>query len=261
MHIEPNLALFVLAHPDDEFFCTAFLSDEILAGSEVHCAYLTDGAYGGQSAQRRIDETLSVLARYGVNSTRVHFIGAERGVADGALAQQMSAAWQALRSAVPRAPTRIYTTAWEGGHQDHDACHAVALRMAKECGCSDVRQFALYNGYGTRHLFRVMTPMPGNGPSELRYVSLREIARMLMNAFAYPSQWKTWLGLFPFAAWHLLRMRSIGWQRTSDVRIAERPHAGPLLYERRGRARYEDTHAFISAFLPLPDTNARARSD
>jgi N-acetylglucosamine malate deacetylase 1 len=250
MLTDTSLTLIILAHPDDEFFCSEFVVDEVAEGRAVHCVFLTDGAFNGQSARRRMDETLRGLRRLGVPESHVHFIGVQCGIPDGSLHLNLHGALAALRQAQPAVPGRIYVTAWEGGHQDHDACYVLAMCLASETGCQDVRQFALYN---SRQLpgpwFRVMTPLPENGPVTERHVGLSGAFRYLARAGGYPSQWKTWLGLLPFAAWRLVRHRAIAWQSASAMRLAERPHAGTLLYEKRGFVRYEDVRAHIDAFL------------
>lgn len=252
MPIDPACSLFLFAHPDDEFFCAGFLADEVRRGHAVHCVYLTDGAWGGQSVQRRIDESMRVLGRYGVDAARVHFIGASLGIPDGGLQEHMQRAYAALRDLFAAAPARIHTTAWEGGHQDHDVCHAIALRLAAEVDGDGaaVYQFPLYHAQGLAGpWFRVMSPLAGNGPVEARRLSLAELVGSLLNAFRYPSQWKTWLGLLPFAAWRLIGGRRMVRQPARVGRLAERPHAGPLLYEKRCYGRFEDVQRHILDFM------------
>src|SRR6185503_17138294 len=56
----------------------------------------------------------------------------------------------------------VYTLAWEGGHQDHDAAHLVALAFAQRRGIP-CHEMPLYNGYRSPgSLFRVMHPF-GDG--------------------------------------------------------------------------------------------------
>jgi hypothetical protein len=50
---------------------------------------------------------------------------------------------------------------------------------------------------------------------------------------SYPSQRTTWIGLFPFVALHVLLRGVEQLQPVAPARLAERPHAGALYYEKR----------------------------
>lgn len=251
MPIERSVVWFLFAHPDDEFFCSAFLAEEMHAGAEIHCAYLTDGGYGGQSVHRRMNESLRVLNHYGIAVENVHFVGVENNIPDGFLPQHLEKALRELDGALVSRPTRIYTPAWEGGHQDHDVCHAIALHIATKRSCSNVYQFALYNGYDTRApWFRVMSPLRENGPVEVLSLSPSDVLQCLANGFAYPSQWRTWAALLPFAAARMVKERRIVRQRASLARLSERPHSGALLYERRGIATFDHVQGAVRKLFP-----------
>ena len=75
--------------------------------------------------------------------------------------------WPSISSSAPfGTPDEVYLPAWEGGHQDHDAGHLLGLSLAAP-GLR-LRQFPLYQGAGLPGpFFRVMAPLPGNGPSNL----------------------------------------------------------------------------------------------
>jgi LmbE family N-acetylglucosaminyl deacetylase len=250
MLTDAGATLFLVAHPDDEFFCSPFLSDELAAGREVIVAYLTDGAWGGQSIQCRIKESLGILTRLGVSERHVHFLGSELSIPDGGLVDHMRIAYEAVRQRLVGPGTRIYTTAWEGGHQDHDACHAIAVRLGLQDGNGEVYQFPLYNAMDmTGPLFKVMSPLKQNGSIDSRALTWRERFAFLRNAFGYPSQWKTWLGLLPFAASRVLAEGKVVRQPAHVDRLAARPHEGPLLYEKRGKAQFEAVSRRIEAFL------------
>jgi len=63
--VQPS-ALFLFAHQDDEFGVFQKIMDEQRQGRHVYCAYLTDGAFAGQSSLRRNRESLTVLTKLGV---------------------------------------------------------------------------------------------------------------------------------------------------------------------------------------------------
>lgn len=234
-------SLFIFAHPDDEFFCLPFIKRDCSKGEKVLCVYLTDGAYGGQSPLRRMHESLAVLGRYGVQSTNVHFEGVQAAIPDGQLHLHAHRAYGRLLQIVKHEfLTNVYVPAWEGGHQDHDTCHVIGVALAEMIKASRPMQFALYNGCSRILPFRVMHPLTQNGPFSTLRVTWLEALQYLKSVCAYPSQWRTWLGLFPFTAWTVLRRRSYVMQSTSVVRLRQRPHEGRLLYEKRGQIEFSE---------------------
>jgi hypothetical protein len=95
----------------------------------------------------------------------------------------------------------------------------------------------------------VLAPLAANGDvTVLRYGMGKRLAYTL-HCLRYASQWRTWIGLFPFVALHhLLRGRQSS-QALDPARLATPPHAGPPLYERRGFYREADLRARTAAFL------------
>jgi hypothetical protein len=177
------------------------------------------------------------------------------GVADGNLINQLAIIddWLGgfLNALLPLA--RIYIPAWEGGHPDHDGLHALGVKAASQARLMNVvRQYPLYNAKGcSAPWFKVLCPLEENGSIETLRISwgnrLRDFCRMGM----YPSQWKTWIGLSPFVAWHLFLR---GTQSTQPVRIDRlvvRPHPGSLYYERRGFSTWDHVRRNIDACLKM----------
>jgi len=235
--------LFVFAHPDDEFACLEQIRRSVAQGHAITCVYLTDGAYGGQAVEPRIEESRRALARQGVAADSLHFLGAAAGIPDGELPSRMRTAYELLCELVSglERVTACFVTAWEGGHQDHDASHAIVMAMRRN-GRLDapVQQFSLYNGEGLPGpLFHVMHPLPSNGPTTWLPVSLPHRLLDLRTCMGYPSQWRTWLGLLPFVAFKLLFQGSYALQATSEEALERRPHAGKLLFERRSATTWE----------------------
>ena len=240
MHIEPQIeahGLFVFAHPDDEFGCFESIRLEIESGRRVVCLYLTDGGYGGQPVARRKEESIRVLSLLGVDSGDIHFPGIDLGVRDGFLHENMARVADELTSTIRRMGVieKVYIPAWEGGHQDHDSAHVIALVVCSRLNLSDqVRQFSLYQGAGLRGpLFHVMKPLPVNGECIIQRLPIARRFRYLKLCLCYPSQWKTWLGLYPFVFCRLLFGRGYSIQCADLHRVRQRPHPGALLYERR----------------------------
>ncbi|MCB9885824.1 MAG: PIG-L family deacetylase [Planctomycetes bacterium] len=242
-------ALFLFAHQDDEFGVFAEIERRAREG-EVTCAYFTDGAAAGDPA-RRDAESLAVLRRLGVAAERVHFFGVKHGIADGRLCESLptvAARVAALLDELP-ADARVFVSAWEGGHQDHDGLHAVTATLLHERGrIAQLRQFPLYNAARcVGPFFRVLSPLAENGPVEGLRLSWGERLRQLRHCWRYPSQWRTWLGLFPFVLLHMLLRGRQSLQAVDPARLAQRPHAGRLFYERRGLSSWQRMQEQLAA--------------
>ncbi|MEM8660473.1 MAG: PIG-L family deacetylase, partial [Pseudomonadota bacterium] len=143
--------LFLLPHQDDEYGVFPILERLAAKQEKVAVAYLTTGTLDGSHCPRRNDESLGVLKNLGVDSAEVIFIGESEGIPDSQLWRHADRAAAALLATFKRVNqvSRIYTPAWEGGHQDHDAAYIIACYLAQEYRCLErSRQFPLYNGRG-----------------------------------------------------------------------------------------------------------------
>lgn len=237
MNLSQSAALFLFAHQDDEFGVFQKIIDEHRSGRRIFCAYLTTGVSAGQSSVRRNSESLAVLTQLGVQAIDVIFAGQALSIPDGGLPDHLQVAgdWIENRLANCQPLAAIYLPAWEGGHHDHDALHAIGAMGASKAGLlAIVRQFSLYHGCGSRGLlFRVLLPLSANGAFQVSRVSWSDRFRFLRYCLSYPSQTGSWLGLFPFVLLHFVFQGTQSVQPVSLLRIRQRPHNGPLYYERR----------------------------
>jgi hypothetical protein len=203
----------------------------------VACAYLTDGQARRARTAERNAESRRVLARLGVAAHDIAFPGQALGIADGCLPLRLSSAHAWLGEWLERhaAPAGLHIPAWEGGHQDHDALHAVALEQAAARGLlASTWQYPLYHGAGwPGALPRVLAPLPANGAPRVRLIPWRDRWRNLRCCLAYPSQRSTWALLFGPVMWHYLVQGTESLQPVCLARTHQRPHAGALYYERR----------------------------
>jgi hypothetical protein len=247
--------VFLFAHQDDEFGVFHALERSVAAGRQPFCLYLTNGDFGGQDVAVRNRESQAVLASLGVRAEDCLFVGQEEGISDGALSGSLGKAYRSVarRLANVRIDT-LYLLAYEGGHQDHDATHVIGCRLAGRLQPRRMRQFPLYHGKGLPGpLFRVLAPIRENGNMFSENISWRRRFAYIAACLHYRSQWKTWLGLFPFVALKLIFSGRQHLQGVDARRCRARPHAGALLYERRGFMHYEDFHAQVEDFLSSPD--------
>lgn len=247
------IALFLFAHQDDEFGVFAQLEWERLAGRRVCCVYATDGA-ATTDPDRRDAESRAVLRQLGVAADDILFIGRQLGIGDGRLHLQVDvlASWLDAFLDAHAAIEAIFVPAWEGGHPDHDLLHAVAVKLLEARDrLQMVRQYPLYHGRGyPGPLFRVLSPLPENGPVERRTIGWRGRLRYLRLCLAYPSQWRTWVGIFPLVCLRYLCGGAQQLQRVDSARLAELPHPGRLYYERRAFLDWPTLYAALNHKQP-----------
>ncbi|HWJ94891.1 MAG TPA: PIG-L family deacetylase, partial [Telluria sp.] len=244
MPTDARAALFLFAHQDDEFGVFQRILDCRRAGLHVACAYLTDGATASASSAARNAESRAVLAQLGVHD--ISFAGDELGIGDARLPLHLpqAAAWIGQWLARFGAIDSLHVTAWEGGHHDHDALHALAVHAAERHGLlARTFQYSLYQAKGLPGpLFRVLAPLPENDPATLTPIGWGARLRFLRYCLSYPSQRATWIGLFPFVLSHYLLRGTQALQPVNATRVRERPHQGPLYYEKRKFFTWEQMH-------------------
>ena len=146
----------------------------------------------------------------------------------------------------------LYMHAWEGGHQDHDAVHLIGVTYATKAGLIDVsRQFAAYRAASNPLGLTIFAPLAEYGAVSAEPIPLAARLHYLRLNFSYPSQWKTWIALFPLIVFSYWTKPNQEVQRVSLLRLLHRPHGGPLLYERRNRMTYEQFQTAANCFLQL----------
>ena len=87
----------------------------------------------------------------------------------------------------------MYVTAYEGGHQDHDALHVATVIASKKNNLKNkLFQFPLYNSYKClKPFFAVLSPLPVNGEIIKIPISLKDRIKGTLFCLSYPSQIKT----------------------------------------------------------------------
>lgn len=230
-------ALFLFAHQDDECGIFQTIYSELASGSIVNCCYFTSGTPDGLNADLRNLESQNVLLSLGVEISNIHFIGSEFSIPDGNLIDHIQLAYEWTLAFLKKKndPIKIYLPAWEGGHPDHDALHAAGVIAAEKVGLiNSALQYPLYNGsicYGP--LFRTLLPLTENGDVKSTRIPIKNRLRFLGLCLRYPSQFKTWIGLFPFFLLHYFFWGTQDLQGVSLDRLNQKPHTGSLYYERR----------------------------
>jgi LmbE family N-acetylglucosaminyl deacetylase len=247
--------VYVLAHFDDEYGALPLLLRDRSAGIQPWLLYVADYA-SPTLATRRLGETRALLASLGLPPERAVHVGEGTGVMDGAVFKALPAAHAAVQTALATIGSvdRFVVAAWEGGHADHDACAFMAVRLQGEAGGSpQIEQFGLYNGRRLPGgLFRACAPIPENGQIIHLKLSLPDWITYATAVRFFPSQTKTWLALWPAMFMTFIRRGGFGYQVLAPGRVDERPHTGPLLYERMFKTPYTTVRARLDAFGSSP---------
>ena len=222
--------LFLLAHQDDEYFVAPLLAED---PANARCVFLTKGDFHGTSCAVRNAESMRALRSLGVPEEQVVFAGEELGVADNDLASHLPSvlAWLRSQSAGAKA---VFAPAYEGGHPDHDAACLLGHAFAAQAGALPVFEFAAYRAHPVvPHFFKAMKPLPGGGAETAAGPANRFAWKTFLLFRFYPSQWRTWLGLFPPLVLNFLAGGRTGIYRAGRRDFGARPHAGRLYYEYR----------------------------
>ena len=242
----PKKILFLLAHQDDEVFIAPRISYELSRGALPFFIYLTNGMPAGASRNERDNESRACLMRLGVEEEQIIFLGTESRIPDGHLVNHLEQCFLSLvEKTKNHAFDEIYTPAWEGGHQDHDAAFLIGLALARRLGLeNNLWQFYLYNGFKTRgRFFRVIHPLPQTSERRRRQLKLSEGIATLRSIASFKTQWKTWLGLLPQLLVHLIFFRVEILDLSEIAQLAKPAHEGGLLYERWKRMRFSEFKA------------------
>ncbi len=156
--------IFLFAHQDDEVGIIALIKRKIDQGANVICVFATNG---GKKFISRNKESLSVLNNVGVKSKNILFVGESENFMDGYLSKKAISLkkWLTEFFLSIKDIDSVYVTAYEGGHQDHDALHYISVTALSELNLLEkLYQFPLYNKYNCLGpFFRVLKPLSENG--------------------------------------------------------------------------------------------------
>ncbi|NBJ13489.1 PIG-L deacetylase family protein [Microvirga arsenatis] len=234
----PKTKLFLLPHQDDEFGVFHLLDVAVAADNQPLIVYLTDGAFGRATAAMRNAESTNVLERLGIRKERIWFLGLEQSVPNLGLRHHLENVFTSLLAYLQYMNAEIegiYSPAFEGGHPDHDAAALLAVALGRHLNISNqIWQFPLYNSYRcTIRPYRVLTPILEAGAVLREQIPPARRAEHLSLCLHYPSQARTFVGLFPFILGHYIASGTQQLQPLHPLTTLTRPHDGLLLYERR----------------------------
>lgn len=227
--IEYKKYLFLFAHPDDDVFVAGTMRTLLDLGKQVHGVWVTSGEARKPAALREA-ELKAAMAIVGVES--VHLLRLPNRGLLPMLGQAIDLVAQIMNG---KTPDCVITTAYEGGHIDHDAVNFVAAKALEQCGsAARLFEFPLYNRNGPfYHWWWTINRFPA-GCQDIRYVRLTEDAVQRKHAAmrAYASQRQD---MIPFRL--VLTKRRLLSQGEpyrpcpADRDFTIRPHEGRLNYE------------------------------
>lgn len=242
------VSLFLMAHQDDEFGIFHQIEKEINLGKHVFCIYVTDGGANGK-IEVRDAESRYVLQKLGVKFDDIIFVGREISIDDGKLYLHVNKLVTWLYEFIKKQSNLdvCFVPCWEGGHPDHDILHAISVTLINRIASkTKIYQYSLYNGHKCiSPFFRVLSPLINNGPIKKEKISLTARLRYILFCLSYSSQWKTWLGLFPFV---FIKYLFNGHQQLQNINLENLnipPHSGVLYYEMRGFLNWPDMQKTI----------------
>ena len=238
--------VYVLAHFDDEYCALPLIWEAARQGLPQRFIYLADYRNSGLGA-RRHRETLTFLARTGSPNLTVEPLGLGTGWFERRLHRSTEEVFKRLAETVGagRGVTRLVAPAWEGGHMDHDACAFLAMRLGERLGIGEIRQFSLYHVLGRPGLLlRAGAPLAAGGSRHEIPLRPAEWLDWMGGVRAFSSQAYAWSGIWP-AMFAGLALRGFAWQGLTADRVAERPHPGPLFYERMFHTSYQEVRTAL----------------
>lgn len=229
--------VFLFPHQDDELGCFFEIQKENKLGNNVIIFFLTSGTHNGKISYRRNLESTNVLSCLGCKKKKIFFINNNIKSQDGKLIENIEIVHNIIYKKLKKINnlSRLYFPAWEGGHQDHDASHLIGVSLAKKFKIiKNSYQFPLYTGIGLcGSFFKLFNPIYRNGRPIAFNIPWNKRIKYLRLALNYPSQFKSFIGIFPFFLFHYFFFGTQVLQPISIHRVKSRPHQGKLLYERR----------------------------
>lgn len=233
---------YFFAHQDDEFGIFIQIKKEIKK-NELFIFYLTSGTDEEINKNKlyiRDKESIKTLTSLGIKKKNIFFIGRKLGIKHNKLYLNAKKVTHFLENFISNThkPSSIYTHSWEGGHEDHDTCNLITRRIRKKFKIKNCYQFSLYNAFNTSILFfKVFNPIHKKNIKKI-FAPIFDRIFFIKLLFNYTSQFKIWIGLYPFVISHYF-FKGFNYIEDLDNNFTiKRPHKGELLYEKRNFCKF-----------------------
>lgn len=207
--VNPESAVFVLPHQDDEMLIYHRLHALLRHGTRVHLIWVTDGAANNQEVRKmllvrlfvpllaretdetirriRAEESSSLAKALGVPLENLHFLSFPSGQIQDRFFQIIPTLASLLQAL---APQEVYTVAFEHGEFEHDAVNAAVSLAVQQVGASPrLYEFPVFNRYQGKLRFHKLIPWEGIPIERTPFSRAEERERLRLFVEHFPSQW------------------------------------------------------------------------
>ena len=239
------MKVFILAHPDDEIFFVPF----ILNSRDNLFFYLTNGVSVSTKTKfrekRKREATQVFETILQTNTKAVFWLGEDWGIHEGCLYQaNLKDLAQEIQKIIEQKIVedyRIYTTAFEGAHQDHDATSILARVVSSSLNVDLVEISTYPQKFSGMYSFTVMSPQLR--ASRISFSAWNSVKLAIRIMSSYSTQLTTWVGL----CLPIIYRYSRGFYFTS--KRTQIGYIEKCFYEQRNRAKQSQVIRVLKEFV------------
>ena len=239
-------SIFIFSHQDDEICVFENIRLAVRYKKKIKIFFMTNGylneKISKKNMSKRDNESFKVLEKLGVRKKDIIFFGRENNIPSCTLFKNLNFSYNFLFNYLKNLGGKIelFTHAYEGGNEDHDACNIIILKILKKCRIDiSAFQFSFSNADTQFFPYKVQKPLKIHGNLLKVSVHFSHRFRYLKYLFEYKSQIRVWLGLYPFLIFNLLFKNYYFLQKIDKNFKIIKPHKGLLLYEKFRNSRFE----------------------
>tara|TARA_B100000989_G_scaffold268934_1_gene223960 strand:+ start:1321 stop:2094 length:774 start_codon:yes stop_codon:yes gene_type:complete len=253
-----NNIIFIFSHYDDEFGLFNVIEKSTKKNKNVFVLYLTSGltiqeTKNKKKLQRREYESLKILLKLGVKKKNIIFLGKKLNIKVYGLYKKLNITYKFINKFLKKLKGNyiLYTHAWEGGNEDHDASFVIVKKIL----CKNIRailgfQFSQYHRKNAYiYPFKVQTLINSNSKIYKSRLNFFSKIKFISYLFTYTSQLYIWLPIYPFIILRILFNNYGNVKIISKNLIIKKPHSGNLLYENLRVNKYKQLKKYFFNFL------------
>lgn len=240
----------LLPHMDDEVFIFPYLRKLKNENIDIEIFFLTksEGRNNKYNTKTREEESRRFLNKVLPNS-RVIFLGNLIEVLDLESHKKFEEIFLFLKENVSASIEQVLTCNFEGGHPDHDTSFFLGQKLAIYKS-AELTTFNLYRAKFSKTIFfDVFSGLDATDESTQVKLKIRDLIDLFLVPIRYKSQWRTWLGLYPFMLTKKLIRRKIHVHRPKFIGAIDKPNKGRLLYEKRRDGNFTDWKEYIERHI------------
>ena len=251
-------SFFIFCHQDDEFGLFNVIENATQKQKNVFVIYLTTGLKNKNEnnkikLQKRDLESIKILLKLNIKKKNIIFLGKKLNIPVYKLSNYLNEAYQKIIYILKKNKGKhiIYTHAWEGGNEDHDACYVIVKKIL----CNNIKvikcfEFSQYHNYRTKIFpFKVHKFISDKRKIYRTKINFYNKLRYIRYLFNYFSQLYIWFPIFPFIIIRIF-MNDYGNLKIVKTNLnIKKPHRGILLYEKLRLKKYSYFKKFFLNFL------------